>query len=447
MGDKAGAWLYRRLRADQWTKKSEKTEEYLQQIFPREDKEKRREQFWSQKIILFLAAALAGIFLFLYCLLAEPAESLLKRGNQVQRQEGDTSLEMTVTAENEAGKWQKDMTFPLKQRKFTKEEKAELEKTVRQSLTEILPGNNGSLEQVTRPLRMPDRILDGEVELAWYVDEQYLEKDGSLRAEGIPGEGADTEVAVEASCRNWSHSYIFSVHLEPPQYTDRQVAFSQVRQSVREALREQGTSGTVELPRQAGDIRITYDTESEKSYAPVFLALGAILLMPLLWREKQKKKMEEREQQLFLDYPGMINRFMLLLGAGLTVRRAVERLAAEYEALRGEGGNLRYAYEELCIMNQEMRDGLSEGQALERFGRRCRIFPYLKFASVVSQNLKKGSEGLMEILEKESLEALEEKKQRVLQMGEQAGTRLLLPMMLLLVLVMGIIMVPAFMTM
>ena len=53
----------------------------------------------------------------------------------------------------------------------------------------------------------------------------------------------------------------------------------------------------------------------------------------------------------------------------------------------------------------------------------------------------------MEILEKESMEALEEKKQRVLQMGEQAGTRLLLPMMLLLALVMGIIMVPAFMTM
>ena len=220
-----------------------------------------------------------------------------------------------------------------------------------------------------------------------------------------------------------------------------------MRQSVLEAMKEQKTSDIVQLPGQVGDIRITYETEEARSYAPVLLALGALILMPFLWREQQKKKAEERKQQLFLDYPGIVNRFMLLLGAGLTVRKSVERLAAEYEAGRTEGEPVRYAYEELCIMNQEMRDGLSEGQALEHFGKRCRIFPYLKFASVVSQNLKKGADGLMEILEKESMEALEEKKQRVLQMGEQAGTRLLLPMMLLLALVMGIIMVPAFMTM
>ena len=352
---------------------------------------------------------------------------------------------MTVTAENEAGSWKKNMKFPLKQRKFTKEEKEELENEVYEYILKTLPGRNDSLEQAAWPLQMPEQALGGEVELVWFVDEQYLNEDGTLRSEGIPEGGADTEVAVEASCRNWTHSFRFPVHLERPQFTERQTAFGQVRQSVLEAMRDQKTLEIVQLPDRVGDIRVTYETEEKKSYTPVFLALVVLILMPFLWREQQKKKKEEREQQLFLDYPGVID--MLLLGAGLTVRKAVERLVAEYETARAEGGALRYAYEELCIMNQEMRDGLSEGQALERFGKRCRIFPYLKFASVVSQNLKKGSDGLLDILEKESLEALEEKKQRVLQMGEQAGTKLLLPMMILLALVMGIIMVPAFMTM
>lgn len=94
-----------------------------------------------------------------------------------------------------------------------------------------------------------------------------------------------------------------------------------------------------------------------------------------------------------------------------------------------------------------MRDGMSEKKALERFGRRCRLLPYLRFSSVITQNLKKGSEGLLDILEKEAMEALEQRKERALQLGETAGTKLLFPMMLMLGLVMGIIMIPAFMTM
>ena len=35
MKDKAGAWLYHKLRVNKWAKKSEKTEEYLQQVYPR----------------------------------------------------------------------------------------------------------------------------------------------------------------------------------------------------------------------------------------------------------------------------------------------------------------------------------------------------------------------------------------------------------------------------
>lgn len=97
-------------------------------------------------------------------------------------------------------------------------------------------------------------------------------------------------------------------------------------------------------------------------------------------------------------------------------------------------------------MMQEMRDGVSEGKALERFGRKCRLMPYLKFSSVIGQNLKKGAEGILELLEREALEAAQQRRERVLRMGETAGTKLLFPMMVMLGLVMGIIMIPAFMT-
>ena len=148
-----------------------------------------------------------------------------------------------------------------------------------------------------------------------------------------------------------------------------------------------------------------------------------------------------------VDHPGFINKVMLLLGAGLTLRYAFERITGEYERELREGGEKHFVYEELCVTMQELRDGVTEAQAVENFGKRCRCMPYMRFASLITQNLRKGAEGLLVILEKEATESLVERKQTALRQGEKAGTKLLLPMIVMLGLVMSIIMVPAFMTM
>ena len=150
---------------------------------------------------------------------------------------------------------------------------------------------------------------------------------------------------------------------------------------------------------------------------------------------------------MLLDHPGFINKVMLLLGAGLTIRGAFERMSNEYEKQKEEDKNKRYIYEELCITVREMKDGVSETKAIESFGKRVRCMPYMRFASIISQNQKKGADGILNLLEKEAADSLEERKQTALRLGEIAGTKLLFPMIIMLGLVMGIIMVPAFMSM
>ena len=90
---------------------------------------------------------------------------------------------------------------------------------------------------------------------------------------------------------------------------------------------------------------------------------------------------------------------------------------------------------------------VSEVKAVECLGRRCLLQQYLRFWSLITQNMKKVAEGMLAILETEAMDSLERRKEHALQLGEKAGTRLLFPMMLMLLIVMGIIMVPAFMTM
>lgn len=93
-----------------------------------------------------------------------------------------------------------------------------------------------------------------------------------------------------------------------------------------------------------------------------------------------------------------------------------------------------------------MKNGISESQAYERFGKRCQLPEYIRLGSVLSQNLKKGSKGLTELLESEAASSMNERKNHAKKIGEQAGTKLLLPMVMMLGIVLVILMVPAFLS-
>ena len=62
---------------------------------------------------------------------------------------------------------------------------------------------------------------------------------------------------------------------------------------------------------------------------------------------------------------------------------------------------------------------------------------------MVVQNLSMGTKDLFTALEQEEHAALEHRKERAKQLGETASTKLLFPMLLLLVTVMLILLVPA----
>ena len=61
------------------------------------------------------------------------------------------------------------------------------------------------------------------------------------------------------------------------------------------------------------------------------------------------------------------------------------------------------------------------------------------------QNLKKGSKDLLESLEKEESAAFEMRKQRALRLGEEASTKLLIPLAGMLFIVIVVLIVPALM--
>ena len=89
---------------------------------------------------------------------------------------------------------------------------------------------------------------------------------------------------------------------------------------------------------------------------------------------------------------------------------------------------------------------MSEREVYTDFGRRAGQHRYVRFAGLLSQNLKLGISGLAGALETEMHAALEERKNLAIRKGEEAGTKLLFPMMIMLVIVVISVIVPAFMS-
>lgn len=149
-----------------------------------------------------------------------------------------------------------------------------------------------------------------------------------------------------------------------------------------------------------------------------------------------------------MDYADLLSKIVVLTGAGLTIRNAWERIVSDYEEALKEGRKKkRAAYEEMCQTCHQLQSGMTESEAYREFGRRCRLQPYLKLSGLLEQNRKTGTKNMKTLLQAEMADALEQRKNLARRLGEEAGTKLLMPLFLMLGIVMVMIMVPAMMTM
>ena len=154
-----------------------------------------------------------------------------------------------------------------------------------------------------------------------------------------------------------------------------------------------------------------------------------------------KNKVTEREKQLKLAYPEMVEKFVLLINAGLPVKNAWIRVA---ETRKTKNDKVDYLTEEMLLTKNQMDNGISEEKAYEMFGRRIGILTYMKFSTLLVQNLKKGTANLINILEYESADIFNERKENAKILGEEASTKLLVPMVLMMTIIFAIILYAAF---
>ena len=108
---------------------------------------------------------------------------------------------------------------------------------------------------------------------------------------------------------------------------------------------------------------------------------------------------------------------------------------------------LRYAYEELEISLIQMKSGVSEITAINNYGKNCGLHCYVKLSGIIEQNIRRGTNAMTVVLENELESSMIEKKNSMLKAGGKISTKLMGPMIVMLIVAMAIIMVPAFLSM
>ena len=417
-------------------------------LYRKEEQKYEIRKMWCKRLATIFVIFIGIIFIFILGSLPSEKQSIIENKNIISREDEGKEITFEIIAKMNGKTKSETMTLNLEDREFTEEELKKLDKMCLSYLKEKLRGDNASYEAVSSPLNLVAAIPETGIELAWMIPEEYMNQDGSLKMLDIPEKGVKTTLAVEAKWRNWEKEYSFPIIIDVEKLPKEERTFNQIKEVVEKKVTEQGKQKEIALPTTVGGYDVQYqDVEEEKHSYVYVLLLVFIFLLPLFWKKEEKKSLEEREKQLQFDYPEFINKTMLLLNAGLNIRGCFERLGEEYQYNLKKGGERRYVYEEVLTTYQEMCNGASEAASIEHFGKRCRQLCYLRYASIINQNMKKGTEGFIALLEAEATDAFEKRKELSRQLGETAGTKLLLPMMLMFGIIIAIIIVPAFMSM
>ena len=165
----------------------------------------------------------------------------------------------------------------------------------------------------------------------------------------------------------------------------------------------------------------------------------------MLFAQKRNRMeaVKRRRENADRDYPSIISEIALYLSAGVTVKNALERISAAYEERKKRGQTGHEGYEALSLLVRRMKEGISERQAYEDWPGLCPTASYRKLSMLLIQNLQRGNRRLAELFEEEKQRAEEAGRLRCKKLGDEASTRLLIPMVGLLAVVLMILLAPA----
>lgn len=395
-----------------------------------------------QYSLIFMVVFL-GNLLCLGAWISAHSNPLLINGNSIARNpngEGEIPIELSAQIDGEETEI---FDYLVEERVYTEQETEALYQQAVASLEDAIRGENESLEDVRNDLQLITALEGYPFEISWESSNYALVNvDGTVDNRDLT-EGEIVTLTAHFRYEEQIRDYQLYVKVNPVIYTDKELLRKQMEELMGMQAEKTKHEETMVLPENLGEKRIIWQEIIEDS-SGYFLVLILITAGVLYWGRSRDldQKLERRKRELLMDYPEIVNKLALYMGAGMTIRNAFFKMGEDYK--KQSDRRKRYVYEEIVMVCYELQSGRSEAEAYDHLGKRCQVQAYMKLSALLSQNIRKGSNDLLQMLRQEADNAFAERKGLAKKLGEEAGTKLLLPMMMMLCIVMVIIMIPAY---
>lgn len=342
-----------------------------------------------------------------------------------------------------------DISVDVSSRRLTD---AELKETFEKAVEEIentYLGKNASANEVTEDLDFKTSYVDGLIEADWKVDPTgVISKDGKLNPKAISEDGEVINITAFLYYEGEEYLHSFAVAVLPKSLDSVEGQLAAITKAVESEDENTIREETLTLPKEVEGMSLTWKRKmNPRGLYIILLGVAAVLAIKLGSKQDERKLKKQLIEAKERDYPLIVSQLSILMGAGMSFRKALERIVSKYQNALKQGGEAKAGFEEMVKLYRQINDGQGEVQALEQLGKTSESKEYRKLAMMITQNLRKGSRDLLEALEKEEQYAFEMRKQRAIRLGEEASTKLLLPMGGMLFIVIVVLIVPAVMQM
>ena len=400
----------------------------------------RRKKLKKKLFILFLFA-LAGVSAVLA---AELYEGDTREVTSLEKNSRDNGLEaIPLQVETEDGV-REEVTITIPEFRYSEKEAQRLLEKKAKELDGKILGENRTLTHIDHNLDLPASFSDSDITIQWSSTKpEYLRWDGTLLS-GIPEAGCPAVLLATLYLQDQMLDYRRDIVLFP---SEEKGAFAGELQEETEKLNQPSSGNRFLLPGEWKGKKLKWFQKNEQAGSGLcLLLLAGIFYCAASDRNRREHAEKKRKEQLELAYPELVSKIQLMTGAGLSVRNVFRRLTEDCRREQAGGKKGNPALEEAARTWQEMENGVLERDAYEHLGERCGLAVYRELALLLEQNRKRGNAKMNELLEQEAQRAFETRKRTARAEGEKVSVRLLLPMGMMLVIVMALILVPAFLS-
>ncbi len=401
----------------------------------------------QKKVKLACLGIGVGLLLMILSFLGDLSGGELAADGTISRngyEEASKDLQLQAQVDGETY----DLQIEVEARRYTEQQLEEMTVDAADALERQILEENPSTDEVSTPLKLEDAMEGYPFTVEWSCsDYAVLHADGSIAAEQIPEEGLPVMLTAVLRYYDYEKIISFPVRVVQPELTAQEKLLRTLQQSVAVAEEEKRNEETMRLPKEADGKEIRWK-EPVSFGATGFGLFGVLIGALLFWGMDRdvRSAVEKRGEELKRDYPGIVRKLSIYMASGWTLRLAWEQVVREYER-HCASGREKAAYDEMTVTMREMESGMTEGEAYLRFGHRTGLQQYRKLATLMEQNLKKGSGSLVRLLSEEARLAMQERRHQARSRGEKMSSKLLVPMMIQLGIVMLMILLPAFLAM